>query len=331
MKVSDIVAFLEAAGCNHIKPSHSWVKATCPLAPFTHSGGTDRRPSFGVSIHENDQSKAHCLTCGYKGSLLPMAWKLRRPDLFKLALKDNLPNIDDFVPKDDLQARAQSLPKYWGSANKPSPKKAVAPVNTVLDESLLDQFKDMPDNIRKYLRDRGMLDKTIDKWELGYSKQQRRISIPIRNEGGELVAISGRAYGSHQPKYLHSKFHRNVVLYGEHLIEPGKECYLVEGFFQALAIDQAGYPNALARMGTHLSKWQKQKIDRCFNKLVIVPDGDDAGMESAHKIYQEMKDTMPCQIVDMPPGKDADSLELGQLHEVLKGKKNFLDSPRVVP
>ena len=190
---------------------------------------------------------------------------------------------------------------------------------------------EVSDNIRKYLRDRGMLDKTIDKWELGYSKQQRRISIPIRNEGGELVAISGRAYGSHQPKYLHSKFHRNVVLYGEHLIEPGKECYLVEGFFQALAIDQAGYPNALARMGTHLSKWQKQKIDRCFNKLVIVPDGDDAGMESAHKIYQEMKDTMPCQIVDMPPGKDADSLELGQLHEVLKGKKNFLDSPRVVP
>lgn len=57
-------------GCSNVASSSGqWVIASCPLAPWTHAGGVDRRPSFGVYLGENGSVGYNCFACGAKGTL----------------------------------------------------------------------------------------------------------------------------------------------------------------------------------------------------------------------------------------------------------------------
>jgi DNA primase len=147
--------------------------------------------------------------------------------------------------------------------------------------------------------------------------------VPIRDAEGKLVALSGRAWDDDSgPKYLHSRFKRDRELYGQHKRTESRKGYLCEGFFQVIYLWQNGYMNALGRMGTHLSKQQIAKLVEWFDHLVVVPDGDKAGRDSAKRISESLSGRIATvEVSGMPDKKDADSLEPSQLAELL-GPKN---------
>lgn len=333
MDAGQIEVFLRRAGCEKIKRTTEWVKSTCPVARWAHSGGRDARPSFAVRIVPGGESRCKCLGCGYSGPLYPLAWKLGFPELLDLGTRNNAPDLSGWDEEEAVfKAVSSSRVEYWSSVSSMSRK--VTPLekrseNPTLGESELEAFSCTPSFIRRIVESRGVTEESMKLWELGLFARGNRMAIPIRREDGKLVGISGRAMGGQEPKYLHSKgFQRDLVLYGEHMVVPGKTGYLCEGFFQAIAITQVGIPNAVARMGTHLSKWQVEKIRRWFPKLVIVADGDEAGRKSAELIRASLGMSMPVEIVDVPDGMDADSLGSERLKSLLFPPQEGVDNPK---
>jgi DNA primase len=142
--------------------------------------------------------------------------------------------------------------------------------------------------------------------------------IPIRDETQTCVAISGRSM-SHdvRPKYLHSRFKRNRVLYGEDKVVRGRVGFLCEGFFHVMWLHQLGYANAVARMGTALSTEQAQKLVTYFTELVIIPDGDAPGRASAEQISLLLKNRINVRVVSMPDDRDIDGLSEASVHGLL--------------
>lgn len=331
MDSSDVVAFLQHLGCQRIRAGSSWVRSTCPLAPWRHSGARDKHPSFAVSISPGNTSSGNCLACGWKGSLIPLLWYLDDRGIYVDKLAAFVVSCDqpDKSEKDEGEriVRKVKSSAYWGfpkieSRFKPEPPK-------VISEDRLQGLRRIPGVVLEYLRkQRRLTRETVDFWELGYSSHMHRVVIPIRNREGQLVAMSGRSVGSRMPKYLHypKGFKRNTVLYGEDKVREGQTGYLHEGFFSCMYAWQYGYGNNVARMGTHLSEDQADKLVEWFDRLIIVPDGDAAGYRSAEEIYARVRDRIPTVIAPMPEGFEVDRLSREVLTKVMGDPKPVVDS-----
>lgn len=338
--------FLHLIGCRKISTGGDWVRSTCPLE-HRHSGGSDNKPSFAIRIRPSDSSGCRCLGCGYATEQLnELLWKLsieRGMDIEKasrLLLKHNQiglawleANAERRPDKDDLRGRVDFSRAYVSSYERKSnfvhPNDEPQP--EVPAHVLEEMIKDIPSHVVDYLmrpedpvrkiKGRGLDPLTISEWELGWHRLKGRICIPIRDETGKLVSISGRKFSDDEwgPKYLHSPFKRDRVLFGSHRVNKDiRKGYLTEGFFQTIRLAQLGYPNPLGRMGSHLSNQQAEMLAEWFDHLVIVPDGDQAGYDSAKVAEERLRGRIETvEIADMPKGKDADSLDPDRLQEIL--------------
>jgi DNA primase len=199
----------------------------------------------------------------------------------------------------------------------------------VLSEDDLARNAQLPAWVRKHLKEeRGLDDLTILTWELGYNASRNRLVVPIRNKDGALVGMSGRAMGKAQPKYLHSKgFRRDLVLYGEHRLLDSQRGYLHEGFFAVQSATMRGYTNSVARMGTHLSEAQADLIIHTFTDLVIVPDGDQPGFESAQQIAEQLQNRITVTVAPMPQGSEVETLSNADALKILGPLPSSLTTP----
>lgn len=358
MDVGKIQTFLGLLGCQKISVGGEWVRSTCPLQ-YLHGGGQDRSPSFAVRIAPGSESRCRCLACGASGSLGALLWRLEadkrrtRPDLLQYLARYNQIDAERVleeaerptppVAEGDIEGIIRSTPAYTGRPVRESrfvhpddepqaevPEEVQRQMVASLPAHVIDYLTREPDPQRG-IEGRGLDRLTVAEWGLGWHPLKQRISIPIRDEDGKLVAISGRRYGEgNGPKYLHSRFKRDRVLFGEHRVNPGiRKGYLFEGFFHVIYTSQYGYCNGVARMGTHLSRKQAVKLVRWFDHLVIVPDGDKAGRDAAERdartlqmIQLPTSDGKVCclariDVVEMPHGKDIDSLKPDKVREVL--------------
>ena len=118
-----------------------------------------------------------------------------------------------------------------------------------------------------------------------YDRFRNRLMIPIHSETGALVGFGGRALDGSEPKYLNSPesevFNKSRLLYNLHRSKDAMRridrAILVEGYFDAIAIDHAGVPGVVASMGTSLTAGQASLMRRYTRKCVIAYDGDSAG------------------------------------------------------
>lgn len=116
-----------------------------------------------------------------------------------------------------------------------------------------------------------------------------RIMIPIHNERGQVVAFAGRVLDSQQLKYLNSRetdlFHKSRTLFGlwhsAKAIADKKTVLVVEGYFDWLALQKVGINNCVSCMGTTLKDSQLKLIKRYLNKVILIFDGDGAGVDAA--------------------------------------------------
>lgn len=121
------------------------------------------------------------------------------------------------------------------------------------------------------------------------------------------------------PKYLHSKgFKRNSILYGEHRQEeaPDGRVYVVEGHLDMIKMWQAGYRPVVALLGSHPGEAQVEKLIRGWDRIVVVPDGNQAGEDMGRKVMQMVASRIPVRFVKL-----ADGLDPGAMTE-----EQFLDS-----
>ncbi len=128
-----------------------------------------------------------------------------------------------------------------------------------------------------------------------------RVMFPINDINGECIAFGGRIIGDGQPKYLNSQetpiFHKSQVLYG---IDKAKAAMastgvavVCEGYTDVIALHEAGIKNAVATLGTSLTRQHIRLLSRHASKrIVYLFDGDEAGQRATERALQFIDDAI---------------------------------------
>ena len=154
-------------------------------------------------------------------------------------------------------------------------------------DTLLRQFKSKYAD--KLLAESGLISR--DQSGRLFDRFRRRITFPISNEAGKIVAFGARALGDEQPKYLNSPetpiYSKSNVLY--HL-DRAKEAMrrqdfaiLVEGYMDAIAVARTGISNVVASCGTSLAEPQIKLLGRFTKRVVVNYDPDAAGQAATER------------------------------------------------
>lgn len=165
-----------------------------------------------------------------------------------------------------------------------------------------------------------------------------RLVFPIFRSTGNIVGFGGRLIEGDGPKYLNSPqnelFKKNQLLYGLYQAQNAKlrldTIYVVEGYFDVLAMHQAGSTNTVAPLGTALTQEQVQYLRRFTSAVVLVFDSDAAGRQAAVRAARmcESVQFKSIRIVTLPQKDPADLMsEFGEegLRDELSEEMDFFD------
>jgi len=152
-----------------------------------------------------------------------------------------------------------------------------------------------------------------------YDAFRNRIVFPIFNISKQSVGFGGRVMDDAMPKYINSPetpvYNKSRLLYGCHLAKSAaRSCetiFVVEGYFDLIALQQQGFTNSVATLGTALTS-EHVKILKGFvgrsGKVILVFDSDTAGIKAAERsipvFTAEFVDVL---ILVLPEGHDPDS------------------------
>ncbi|ACI52764.1 DNA primase [Gluconacetobacter diazotrophicus PA1 5] len=158
-----------------------------------------------------------------------------------------------------------------------------------------------------------------------------RVTFPIRDRRGSLVSFGGRILGDGQPKYLNGPetalFSKRRTLFGMDRARaalrtarprgaPPVELVVVEGYMDVIALHQAGFPGAVAPLGTALTSEQMEALWQMAAAPILCFDGDGAGQRAAVKAAETALPLLDInrtlRFCALPEGEDPDSLLRGQ-------------------
>lgn len=149
-----------------------------------------------------------------------------------------------------------------------------------------------------------------------YDRFRGRVIYPVLNAAGKVVAFGGRDLKGAKAKYINSPespvYHKSNELYGLHQArsDMGKKdlCYLVEGYMDVIGAWQSEITNAIASSGTALTDQQIALIHRFTHNVVLVYDGDAAGIKASMRgIDMLLAHNMDIKVLLLPGGHDPDS------------------------
>ena len=153
-----------------------------------------------------------------------------------------------------------------------------------------------------------------------YDRFRGRVIFPITDRGGRVIAFGGRILGDGQPKYLNSPdtplFSKGRVLYGmataREAAHRNARVIVTEGYTDVIALNRAGYPEAVAPLGTALTESHLHALWRMAPEPVLCFDGDEAGKRAAYRAAERaiplLEPGRSLQFVTLPTGQDPDSL-----------------------
>jgi len=160
---------------------------------------------------------------------------------------------------------------------------------------------------------------------LGLTQKERegdfyrgRVIFPIQNLSGKIVAFGARTLKKDKniAKYFNSPetpiYHKGSGVYGiyqaKNSIVRNNFCYLVEGYMDVISLAQGGVENVVASSGTALTVDQVKLIKRFTNNLMLLYDGDAAGIKAAMRGLEIIvEEGMNLKLVLLPDGEDPDS------------------------
>jgi 5S rRNA maturation endonuclease (ribonuclease M5) len=150
-----------------------------------------------------------------------------------------------------------------------------------------------------------------------------RCAIPIRDEKSRLVAYAGRAVNGEEPKYrFPAGFRKSQVLFNldRAMQTGGRNVIVVEGFFDAMKVHQAGHP-VVALMGTSFSQRQSELLLSHFASVTLMLDGDETGRRAAKFIAQLLQSKLSVNKVDLPNRVQPDQLSSTEINVLVSPAK----------
>ena len=179
----------------------------------------------------------------------------------------------------------------------------------------------------KYLVDTGLCFK-VDKDEAGNKSGEDKVLdrfsgraiFPWFSVSGKVVAFGGRVLDSRtkgiSQKYVNSPdsviYHKERELYGlyqaKKAIAKEDRVFMVEGYTDVISMHQCGIENVVANSGTALSVHQIRLLHRFTSNIVLLYDGDNAGIHAALRgTDMLLEEEMNVKVLFLPDGNDPDS------------------------
>ena len=327
----DIVEHI--SGFVQLKRSGTNYKGVCPF----HD---EKTPSFMVSP---EKQIFHCFGCGAGGDVIGFTMKydgLSFPEALEVLAaktgielkrsqgKDRDRGIKEFLKA--IQTEAMSF--FMNHLEKaPAAKKYIT--DRGISAETIKQFSlgySPPGwhNLEEHLRRKGHKPETIKKSGLvaegqkgPYDIFRARIMFPILDLYGQVIAFGGRVMDNSEPKYLNSPdtelFRKGDNLYALNIakdaIRKDGHAIVVEGYMDAIMCHQHGITSAVAPLGTALTSGHLKKLRRYSEKVVLLFDGDKAGIAAARRSLDLiMSESMSARVLVLPEGEDPDSILNGK-------------------
>jgi len=179
-----------------------------------------------------------------------------------------------------------------------------------------------------------------------WSRFRNRIMFPIHDARGRLIAFGGRALSKEdKAKYLNSPetpvFQKGQVLYNYPFARkalaapnnPRRGLIVCEGYMDVIAMVRAGFPEAVAPLGTALTEAQLELLWRAGEAPILCFDGDKAGLRAAYRSVERalplIKPGRTLWFAMLPDGQDPDDLLQAKgkaaMQEILDRAKPLVD------
>lgn len=176
-------------------------------------------------------------------------------------------------------------------------------------------------NLTQYLQPHGFLLKDllnagiVNQGATYYSPFEDRIIFPITDHLGRHCGFGGRIFipNDERAKYYNSRennfFNKGALLFGleqaKDAIQKNESVFLVEGYTDCIGMAQHGYLNTVATLGTACTSTHLQTISRYVDRVYVLYDGDNAGIQAVLRLTSLCWDVnIELWVINLPKGED---------------------------
>lgn len=138
----------------------------------------------------------------------------------------------------------------------------------------------------RYFEGRKITRDSVSRFSLGYSEKQDSVTIPIHSPDGMTIGFVARTVEGKEFKNTPG-LPKSKVLFNLHRIKSSDTVYVVESSFDAIRLDQVGFP-AVATLGANVSVSQIELLKKYFNNIVLIADNDEAGQIMSEKLVERL-------------------------------------------
>jgi DNA primase len=318
MRLAKVLEIADAAGFTIVSREANgggWIPMLCPFAPYLHERGVDRNPSFFIKVNNAGVSACHCFTCKEKGRISTILRKLEF-------------HSGDSYSKLIIRADMEEIPEEFGEFEEVG---ATRERRKPVEEAIFFNMYPLAYEDRAcaaYLRGRGISPTTATKLGLRFDDTEKRVLFPVKGRDGELYGYSGRAItDTGHSRHRDYGFTKELCLLGEHLFQPGKPAFVVEGLFafaHLVEIGARGLCNPLASLGSTISGPQRDLLEDLDVPVYLCFDPDAAGdlgtygKDGKGGAVAFLKEHVPLRIPLYPEGlEDIDAITLKQLQRMV--------------
>ncbi len=146
-----------------------------------------------------------------------------------------------------------------------------------------------------------------------YDTFRNRVIFPIVDTRGAVIGFGGRVMDDSQPKYLNTAetpvFDKGRNLFSLNFAKDSDSTHIIlaEGYMDVISINQAGFSNVVATLGTAITPDQARQLSHYAKEIIIAYDNDGPGQQAAQRAINRFNEVgLPTRILHMMDAKDPD-------------------------
>ena len=306
------------------------------LCPFHN----EKTPSFTV-YPEN--GSFYCFGCGVGGDVITFVRRMENLDYME-AVKQLADRAGMALPEDGYDDTLAKKRTAVLAANRAAAKFFHSQLFTDRGRHALNYFLDRgltmetirhfglgfaPDDwraLKNHLNEQGFDDILLESANLlrrsdkngkvsYYDNFRNRVMFPIIDPRGNVIAFGGRVLDDSKPKYINTSdtlvYKKSNGVFALNFAKKGNDGKLIiaEGYMDVIALHQAGFTNAVACLGTALTKEQANLLSRYADEIILSYDADEAGQKATARALGIFGTTgMEIKVLRLTGGKDPDEI-----------------------
>lgn len=160
-----------------------------------------------------------------------------------------------------------------------------------------------------------------------------RVMFPIIDLRGNVIGFGGRILTDQKPKYLNTSdtpaFKKSANLFSLNNAKNtgSRTLILCEGYMDVIALNRAGFKNAVATLGTALTQEQAMLMKRYADEVIICYDADEAGQKATARAIGLLRNAgLLIRVLNIPEGKDPDEFIRNKGQSGPAAFKNLLEN-----